>query len=1110
MATLALSVAGAGLGSVTGVGAGAGWQLGSALGQIFFPDQKKQGPSLTDLKFSGASYGASIPTVFGTMRLGGNLIWAGPLESRSSAQEYGGKGGLGGETKSSSGYKYYASFAIGLAQGPVGEVLKIWADGTVIFDMTAAGSIRAPGVSFRFYKGSEDQIPDGIIVSEEGIANTPAYRGVAYLVFDSLPLEAYGNRIPNIEVLMSMEGVHHFPLEEGAVVSIDASSLSYDPIRETVYTYEVTGGVDRFRKIEGQSLVVQASAEIGTEFPRLATSTTGLSRDRNGNFWIGSGFALLPGRRLSVFSGQGFTEVGTTELPGHIGAVSWSTDVLAPSNGSLFQVAGSQQSGQVVLFDQHLDVIDFHTVESPVCTGGVTDQFETAWVAMSGNISAFPFEDLQICSMRLNTAPSETGTVYNGDFQVHTIPSAALTPAGGGGSETNNVTRLVAILEKRRELVFQNDERLFKWSMDTKNVTVVRDSNSLGLLSLNNTTNEDELVYLHGGQWLVYLDAETLEETERVDLLAFDGVADFSNYIYDAQTDSVLLFATSAPVRRLFLRRRYGKDAVLSEMVQNLGKMAGLLPEDIDISKLSGSIPGYILNRNMTVQNALEPLMVAGDFDLCESGYQLQFVPRDTGPQHNLFLEECLSPVSDERLQESELPGTISINYMAADNGYQLGAHQAKRSFAPYSTMFGRNAVNHDLPMALTAPLAKATCRRILYSAWTERQQFSVALPTRYLALDPTDLLSISTPKGEMKGRVVQADFGADLSHQVKGVAVGGAPSGKSTLADTGSGYQPMSISRPSSAELFVLDIPLLRDEDATGGSGSRYYFAADGNTTRWQGAALFRSDESGTAFYQRGSVQNEPAWGIATSVLEPTQNPWQTDYKNSVVINMLNGEDRLEEVTRDLLLSGANAMLLGQEIIQFQSVALQPDGRYLLSNLLRGRRGTEGAMQAHRVGDVGILLQPEILGRDIAPLSMLETTLQFKAVGAGQLTEDVRPSFKKLTGNDLKPYAPVHFSAVRSVSGITFQWQRRTRIGGGALSGNVPLSEAYEAYEIEVSSAGKTVSRFIRDATTFDYSLAAFNDDFNQVLSEIPQIDVTIFQLSEAVGRGFPAKETF
>ena len=73
MATLALGVVGAGIGAVTGVGIGAGWMVGTTLGRVLFPEDgaAASGPRLSDLKITGASYGAPIPKIYGTLRLAG-------------------------------------------------------------------------------------------------------------------------------------------------------------------------------------------------------------------------------------------------------------------------------------------------------------------------------------------------------------------------------------------------------------------------------------------------------------------------------------------------------------------------------------------------------------------------------------------------------------------------------------------------------------------------------------------------------------------------------------------------------------------------------------------------------------------------------------------------------------------------------------------------------------------------------------------------------------------------------------------------------------------------------------------------------------------------------
>ena len=50
----------------------------------------------------------------------------------------------------------------------------------------------------RLYTGTETQQPDSLIIAKEGADAAPAYRGLAYIVFERMPLEAYGNRLPQL------------------------------------------------------------------------------------------------------------------------------------------------------------------------------------------------------------------------------------------------------------------------------------------------------------------------------------------------------------------------------------------------------------------------------------------------------------------------------------------------------------------------------------------------------------------------------------------------------------------------------------------------------------------------------------------------------------------------------------------------------------------------------------------------------------------------------------------------------------------------------------------------------------------------------------------------
>ncbi len=195
MAALVLSLAGAAAGSSLFGAAGAiagrivGAVAGSLIDQALFGTKRQvEGPRLADLDIMSSSEGAPIPRVYGHARLAGQVIWATKLEEVLSIKKEGGKG-IGGPRVTTTTYSYFANFAVGLCEGPVGHVGRIWADGKPL-DTT--------GLTFRIYQGTEVQEPDALIVAKQGDEGAPAYRGLAYIVFERLPLEKFGNRIPQL------------------------------------------------------------------------------------------------------------------------------------------------------------------------------------------------------------------------------------------------------------------------------------------------------------------------------------------------------------------------------------------------------------------------------------------------------------------------------------------------------------------------------------------------------------------------------------------------------------------------------------------------------------------------------------------------------------------------------------------------------------------------------------------------------------------------------------------------------------------------------------------------------------------------------------------------
>jgi hypothetical protein len=185
MATLVFSALGTALGGPLGgaIGALAGRQLDGAL----FGPAPRNGPRLRELEVSLSSYGTAIPRLHGRMRVAGAIIWASELQEHSELR------GTGKGTPALTTYGYTANLAVALSSRPIQGLGRIWADGKLLRGV--AGDLKAGG-QLRIHHGHDDQPPDPLIAASEGEQRCPAFRGIAYVVFEALDLSDFGNRIP--------------------------------------------------------------------------------------------------------------------------------------------------------------------------------------------------------------------------------------------------------------------------------------------------------------------------------------------------------------------------------------------------------------------------------------------------------------------------------------------------------------------------------------------------------------------------------------------------------------------------------------------------------------------------------------------------------------------------------------------------------------------------------------------------------------------------------------------------------------------------------------------------------------------------------------------------
>ncbi|GGB54987.1 phage host specificity protein [Roseibium aquae] len=217
-----------------------------------------EGPRIGDLRLQTSTEGAPVADAVGRVRLAGQVIWATRLrmEVNTSSEKVGGKGGGGRQTVTTTTYSYFANFAVGLCEGPIAGIGRVWADGKIL-DLSR--------ITHRVHAGTADQLPDPLISAKEGAA--PAYRGTALVVFEDLFLGDFGNRIPQLEfeVIRKLPGIEE---QVQGMVMIPGAG-------EWVYAGEEIRRLDPDR--EGTSAAENVNNQVGG--PDWAVAVDSLQRD---------------------------------------------------------------------------------------------------------------------------------------------------------------------------------------------------------------------------------------------------------------------------------------------------------------------------------------------------------------------------------------------------------------------------------------------------------------------------------------------------------------------------------------------------------------------------------------------------------------------------------------------------------------------------------------------------------------------------------------------------------------------------------------------------------------------------------------------------------------
>lgn len=1124
------------------------------------------------------TYGQNIPYVFGSRIVDGKPLWADQIEERvtKSSKKKGGFLGIGYTKVTTVTYDYYATMAFWFGEGPATKLVRLWLDDLLVFDgadltqepeavnyppLLFRGLLRGiiaqeftkqqeNRIPYRFYLGTENQEPDPTIAAIEGINDTPAYRGLCYIMFDRLKLEQFGNKVPKVraEIIFDVGGsdiqINEYSLGSTANDPNQNGQLQIDYKRGLIYYKDAGGNTanltvcdlqgNNIRNVDYFSTLDDSTLVIDMEFNQY------YSRRGTGGDRINS-FTGVPEYTDHTNTKPILCDFGGTMLYASPGS---PTRCLFTSGKAISSVAWEIATNGIDLSRVGTIIpggTAGNTVSLVTPAGVIDPRFGYVYYITSAEIFRMVRADGADGTMK-----ADFGDLVPADFGLDDFNTAAITGTDNYNAVLNydeGNSRVIGFI--RGNVDGNLVDKIFAWSEAEGVVWCTTVPFGMWFDDAREKTGWSRLIggryaWTNGSQiCAVNLGSGDISAQYDGVTNGYAGIAnELASQVYDDATNKLYLwnrFVTGGvidelQVIQLFLGEQNG--STLAKVIRKVANECGMVEgEDYDVSGVDDIVvPGYMLTKTDEGKKHLEPILEFFQVSTVDRDHRIYFDRRETNPSGTVTVDDMVSgdrgpAFIREREEESALPQTFEVNYVDKVRDYESGVQRVTRATYPVATTNSDNTEDFTIDLALDPTTAKQQVEKLMYASWIERNAYSFSLPQRWLAYTPGDVVTFVQPSG-YSSRILFDKIGIGADFTMKTHSVEQTAGMYVSIASSATGQwnaPPAYLSAPS--EPFLLDIPYLTDDDVTTtGNLSQGYWAGSDyglESNTWPGAFLYRSYDN-NVYDQIDTRINRADWGILIEALpEPIGGPGATDYVSVVKVFMNSGYLAASEktISHDDMLTGLyNRAVVCHadgtfELLYFAEIVEISDRELELHTLLRGRRGTDTAMTGV-AGDRIVFLSDGEYDDDLSNYSTfaqpIDTTLDsdqfYKVVTRGLLPNETEAEPFNYTCADLKPYAPAHVEGWQDTTDdIQIVWVRRTRLGGEMEDlVDVPLSEESEEYEIDIyNAAGTTVVRTLTSVSEM-VTYAAADVLTDQGTANPATIKVGVYQMSAAVGRGF------
>lgn len=1060
------------------VGAAYGFQAGLAVGSLLFPTQLPGivGPRLEDLETVHAQVGAPVPIVFGTFAVPGTPMWLGPVVEHEHTEQVGGKGS---PEQTVTTYTYTQSIAIGLCEGPIKGITRIWENGKLVYDVRPQSEVEdvfpsdRPALeafqsrleaaqsyedSFTLYLGDEEQNPDPTIEAVEGTGNVPAFRGLAYIVFHDRELrDDQGRRHPQFRVEVTT-------LQSG----------------EPEVRFTESGTWSKPENLESAEVIVIGAGGGGAS----GDAVRGGGNPHSGG--AGGGGAISKG----TFDADDLPDsVEVIVGKGGLGGASPSIDTGSSANGSKGQHGGDSSFS------------DFVTAGGGRRGGG-----ESAGVRIDGGLGG-------------------TGTTENGgrggDGAVSNLPGGgeAATAGedtdeagagGGGGQPLNNFGAVGGSAAGGSSASAVGG---------APGIGQISSSGAVGSAgSAGGDSDADRGAAGGGGGGCAggHIGGGGSARGGDGGPGGYPGGGGGGGGAAQSGDDPGDRATGGAGGRGadglVIIKQTFGEISLtLADIITAVCDRVGLTVDASDHA--SRVIHGFGILRQTNARAVLESLRPLGPFDMIRSGAKLRFPKRGKPIVATLTVDDLGAHVAGatqrpplaltRKKLDIELPRRVRLKYIAPSRDYEPGEQLSPTRLTTEAV----NEIETQVPVAITDELAAQTAEILWADTWRSRWIHPISLDQRFANLQPADCIAVPIDGRLQRVRILSFnDIAGGLIRQAE------------TCRDDDGDYTSIAVASPpqrqpnlmrfiAGTELILLDLPPLREEDDDAG----IYAAClrSGIGTVWNGALIYRSIDSGATFSPVLATTSEATVGTLVQPLEDgITTTW--DEAAELIVDLESGS--LESRTEEAVLNGANTAAIGSDgrwqLIQFRDAEEISEGRWRLTGILRGRRATEHVTGDSIIGDRFVLVSGPGIVRLPLQTSEIGSQRVYKAVSIGATYSTGIDQTFTGNGEALEPFSPVHIRGARDESNnLTISWLRRDRFGEAWISGtDVPLSEQSESYEVDIVDGTNVLRTLATTTQSVTYTAAQQSEDG---LTPGDPVEVRVYQLSAIVGRGTPGEAT-